>query len=248
MKNIAAIIIAKNEQDMIKESLLSVAFCDEIIIIDNDSSDDTAKIAKQQGARVFNVKTNDFSKLRNLGKEKADAKWLLYIDADERLSPKLAGEIKTIVKNPPEFSAYKLLRKNFYFGHNLWPKIEKMERLFQKDKLKMWSGELHESPHIIGNISECRNYLLHFTHRDLETMVEKTNKWSEIEAQTRFKMHHPQMTTLRFFRVILSAFYDSYIIKQGYKAKTAGIVESIFQAYSMFITYAKLWELQQKEK
>src|SRR5581483_3370351 len=102
MKNIAAIIIAKNEQDMIKESLLSVAFCDEIIIIDNDSSDDTAKIAKQQGARVFNVKTNDFSKLRNLGKEKADAKWLLYIDADERLSPKLAGEIKTIVKNPPE--------------------------------------------------------------------------------------------------------------------------------------------------
>ena len=75
-------------------------------------------------------------------------------------------------------------------------------------------------------------------------MVEKTNQWSDVEASLRFKSKHPQVTWWRFIRVMWSAFYKSYIGQRGFKAGVIGLIESIYQAFSMFITYAKLWEMQ----
>ena len=79
-------------------------------------------------------------------------------------------------------------------------------------------------------------------------MLAKTIKWSDTEAQLRYKNNHPRMTWWRFPRVILQAFYQSYIVQQGYKVGTVGVVESLYQSFSMFVTYAKLWELQQKKE
>ena len=78
-------------------------------------------------------------------------------------------------------------------------------------------------------------------------MVAKTNLWSEIESALRLKNSHPPMTWWRFFRVMVSAFYDSYFRQAGYKLGTVGLIESIYQAFSIFITYAKLWEKQNKK-
>lgn len=127
-----------------------------------------------------------------------------------------------------------------------WPKIEMLERLFRTSQLKGWHGKLHETPDVNGVVGELHAPLFHYTHRDLSSMVEKTNTWSEVEAKLRLDANHPKMTWWRFPRVMLSAFYDSYIKQKGYKAGTAGLIESIYQGFSMFITYAKLWELQTK--
>ena len=78
-------------------------------------------------------------------------------------------------------------------------------------------------------------------------MVEKTNKWSESEAELRYKAGHPEMSWWRFLRVMFTAFTDSYFKEKGYKSGTAGLVEAVFQSFSMFITYAKLWEKQIKK-
>ncbi len=246
MNKISAVVIAKNEEQMLGDCLESLSFCDEIIVIDNASIDKTKDIAQKQGAKVFSIDTNDFSELRNLGLQKASHEYLLYLDADERIDSELKN---SIIKAASEdnFSFYYLKRQNYYLGKNPWPRIEKMERLFRKKDLQGWKGQLHETPDVKGEGKILDGFILHFTHRDLESMINKTLRWSTTEAILRYNQNHPKMTWWRFPRVMIMAFFDSYIKQQGYKARTAGLVESMFQAFSIFITYAKLWELQQKE-
>ncbi len=119
--------------------------------------------------------------------------------------------------------------------------------MFYKDRFIEWKGVVHETPKIKGEFGEISAPVLHYTHRDLTLMVDKTNKWSEYEADLRWKSHHPRMNVLRFIRVMATAFIGSYIGEKGYKNGTAGLVEAIYQAFSMFITYAKLWEKQIKK-
>lgn len=250
MSKLSVIIISKNEENMIADCLDSVRFADEVILIDNDSTDRTPEIAKTMGAKVYSSHSRDFSELRNYGLRRAKSEWILYIDADERVSEDLQKEIQDLLnKNTMNGNiAYKIKRKNFYLGDYEWPYIEKIQRLFKKNNIKSWKGILHESPVTQGDIGELNHYLLHYTHRNLKTMLDKTIIWSDIEAQLRFSAHHPRMTWWRFLRVMITAFFDSYIRQKGWKAKTPGFIESMYQAYSMFITYAKLWELQQKKK
>jgi hypothetical protein len=120
--------------------------------------------------------------------------------------------------------------------------------LIKKDSLISWQGSLHESPQVSGKIGKLDSYVLHHTHRDLTSMLNKTNEWSDIEARLRFQSGHPQMIWWRFFRVTLTAFYNSYIRDEGWKVGVVGLIEGIYQAFSIFITYAKLWELQNKNK
>ena len=249
MNKITAILIARNEEKMIGDALESVSFCDEIIVVDNGSIDKTKEIAEKAGAKVYPIKTDDFSELRNFGLSKAEHDWTLYIDADERINDELKDSIKKNIAENFKYSAFLLRRKNFYFGKHEWPKIEKMPRLFKKDKLTKWQGKLHESPVVDGEIGEIKDgFILHFTHRDLESMLNKTIEWSTQEAMLRYNSGHPQMTWWRFPRVMLTAFFDSYIKQGGYKAGAIGVVESVYQSFSMFITYAKLWELQLNSK
>lgn len=247
MKKISAVIIVRDGEALIADCIDSLVFCNEIIVIDNNSKDRTAEIANRMNAKVFEYDSNDFAKLRNLGLLKATSEWILYIDADERISVNLAKSIKNLLlKEESEFSAYKLQRKNYYFGDEEWPAIEKIERLFKRKYLKKWTGQIHESPLIEGKVGEIEGYLLHYTHRNLSSMLEKTIEWSKIEACLRYKANHPKMTWWRFPRVMLTTFFNYYIKQKGYKAGTAGIVESVYQAFSIFITYARLWELQNK--
>lgn len=248
MIKISAIVIAKNEENMITDCLNSISFCDEIIVIDNNSTDKTPSIAEKMGAKVFELKTQDFSMLRNLGLNKAGGEWILYADADERVPLKLKQEIESKILKNSSFDAYKVKRKNFYLGDFEWPYVEKIERLFKKKSLKGWEGSLHESPIVDGRIGETEYFLTHYTHEDLSSMVEKSLKWSETEAELRFKANHPNMIWWRFPRVMISSFINSYIIQGGWKVGTAGLVESIYQAFSIFITYARLWELQNKKE
>lgn len=244
MNKLSAVIISKNSEELIEDCIKSLSFCDEVLVVDAISTDNTVEVAKKNGAKVIEF-AGDFSEMRNFGLRNASGEWILYVDTDERISPELAHNIKAAV-NQIQFSAFKLLRKNFYFGEFEWPKIEKLERLFKRSSLKSWYGKIHESPKFEGQIGTLSGFLLHYTHRDLTSMVNKTIEWSDVESDLRAKANHPKMTWWRFPRVMLTAFLNSYIGQKGYKAGTAGLVESIYQSYSSFITYARLWEKQRK--
>jgi (heptosyl)LPS beta-1,4-glucosyltransferase len=249
MVKISAVIIAKNVENLIADCIDSVGFCEEVIVIDDGSTDRTADISKHLGAKVFTLLARSFAERRNYGLRKAKGTWVLYIDADERVSPELKREIQAVLKKEKnDIVAYRLQRKNFYLGKHEWPYIEKLERLFKRKYLQEWYGELHETAQVEGEIGELDGFLLHYTHQDLSSMVEKTILWSKIEAELRYKADHPKMSWWRFLRVMITAFYLSYIQQKGWKIGTAGLIESMYQSFSMFITYARLWEMQNKNE
>lgn len=242
---ITAAIITYNEEEMIKDCLLSVQFADEIIVIDNFSKDKTKEIAEKYRAKVFQVQFDSFAKRREFAKDKASGDWIFYIDADERADKHLDEEIRSQVLTH-NITAFALKRKNYYLGKP-WPYEERVIRLFNKAKLLGWYGDIHESPKVLGEIGDLESKLLHYTHRDINRMVDKTNSWSEIEAKLRFTSHHPSMSWWRFFRVMITSFLDYYIKQRGYKVGTIGLIESVYQSFSTFITYSKLWEKQNKK-
>jgi len=225
------------------------------ILLVNDSSDDkTVNIAKKYKARVINASKKDrgdYSRLRNLGMEKSLKKWVFYVDADERVSEELKKEVTSIVnKSKLKKFAYAIPRKNIILGrelkHGWWP--DYVKRLYLKSKFKGWTGELHEEPHFEGNIGHLASPLIHIKHRSLSEMVEKTNKWSEIEARLMFDANHPKMNTLRFASAITREFNLRIIRQKAYLDGTEGMIYAFYQVFSRFLSYAKLWEMQIKTK
>lgn len=243
---LTAIVIAKNEGERIGACLDALAFADETIVVDNGSTDDTKRIAEDHRSKVISVHAGDFAELRNIALKKANGTWILYVDADELVSHELASSIiRRIEQDEIQHNAYELFRKNYYLGYP-WPVGEWMLRLFRTDQFVGWEGLLHETPTVQGTIGRLNGALLHDTHRTLEEMVDKTNEWSDIEADLRISVHHPPVTWWRIIRVMLTGFWGSYIEQGGWRAGTVGWIESLYQGFSYFITYAKLWEKQQK--
>jgi glycosyltransferase involved in cell wall biosynthesis len=244
---LSVIVIARNEESRIARCLASASWADEKIVIDNGSTDETSREAKKCGAAVFEEKNHDFSKIRELGAKRAAGEWLLYIDADETVTPGLRDEILAVIGSKTATNAFFVPRQNYYLGE-LWPTQDGMVRLIRKNALVKWEGALHEHAVVKGETGTLRNYFIHSTHRTLEEMVQKTNEWSVVEAKLRFEHHHPSISWWRLLRVMLTAFMHSYITEGGWKIGGVGWIESVYQAFSMFITYAKLWEMQQNNK
>ena len=245
---LSVIIIAKNEEARIGKCLDALEFADERIVVDNSSFDRTSQVATEHDAIVQFAHSTDFALLRNNAASKVRGEWILYVDADEIVTPELGRNIRHIITvwNPSCETGYEIHRKNYYLGR-AWPTGEWMLRLFRRDSFKEWRGELHETPVVSGAIGRIQGDLLHDTHRTVTEMVAKTNEWSETEALLRKAIHHPPITWWRIIRVTLTGFWNSFIGQGGWRIGTVGWIESMYQGFSMFITYAKLWEKQQKK-
>lgn len=247
MSTISALILSRNEQDVIGQAIDSVSWVDEMIVIDSDSHDKTVSIAKQKKVKVIPHPFTTFADQRNFAAKQASGEWLLYLDADEVISSELSAEIRSCVSKNSDCIGFRLPRKNIYFGQE-WPHIDYLERLFQKNALISWVGPVHETPKLNGRVGQLKNVIVHITHRDLNSMLKKTIEWSKIEAQLRFEANHPPVTWWRLIRVGITGFLNSYIYQKGYRVGTAGFIESIYQSYSMLITYIRLWEMQKRNK
>ena len=249
---ISIVIITRNEEKMIEDCLKSIGnWADEILIIDDASTDKTLDIVKKYGVRINPLfQKTIFSQLRNEGLEKATGDWIFYLDADERLTDNLKEEITKII-NKPEFFAYAIPRRNFYLGQEVrfgGASPDYVKRLFKKDKLYKWEGDLHEEPFFEGQLGYLKEPMIHLTHRDLSSMVEKTSEWSKIEAALLFEAEHPPVTWWRILRIMLTEFWQRGVKKQGWRDGIVGWIEIIFQMFSRFITYARLWEKQNQAK
>lgn len=246
---LSAVVLTKNEQDKIKACLESIKWVDEIIIIDSGSEDKTLEIAKEYTGKIFIFKDFDFAILRNKGMEKATGDWVLYIDSDERILSNLREEIEEFIKSD-KFSALAISRKNIIFGKLVryvpfWP--DWVIRLLKKDDFETWVGKVHEYPKFRGRLGYTKNSLLHLTHRDLEQIVLKSLEWSKIDAQLRFDTHHPAMSGWRFIRVLFSELFNQLIVRRGLSGGTVGIIDSILQSFSTFMSYTRLWQIQQSK-
>lgn len=245
--NLSIVVITKNEEGRIKACLESVKWVDEIVILDNGSIDETLEIAKSYTDKIFIFKDLDFSSLRNKGMEKSTGDWVLYIDADERVLSNLRQEIEELIKSN-KFSAVAISRKNIIFGQEVkygpfWP--DWVIRLLRKEDFEGWIGKIHEYPKFNGKLGYSKNSLLHLTHRNIDQVVLKSLEWSKIDAKLRFDVGHPKMNGWRFLRIFFSELFTQGIRRKGFFGGTVGIIDSILQTFSMFMTYVRLWQLQQ---
>jgi len=248
---LSAIIIAKNEEEKISACIKSVSFADEIIVVDSGSEDKTIEISKKLGANIFKSSKKSFKDWRNEGLKNAKGDWILYIDADERVGKELKKEIVSILSSDSKHSYFVIPRKNKILGkfmkHGGWYP-DYVKRLFRKEKLVEWVNDLHEEPIVMGSFGYLKNDLLHIKHDNLFDMVEKTNRWSEIEAKLLYDSKHPRMETWRFIRIMATEFIYRMIKKRAFLDGKEGVLYAIYQVYSRFLSYAKLWEMQLKVK
>lgn len=237
MKNsklkITAIVLVGEEvdQELLNKCLKSISWCDE----------------------VLKVETKDvkggFADWRNYGAKKAKSEWLLYVDADEEITEDLKNRINEVIGSY-EFAGYAIPRRNFVWGQEmkhcgLYP--DYVLRLINKNKLVGWQGELHEQPKINGPIDHLKTPLVHRKHNDLSEMVEKTNKWSEIEAKLMFEAQHPKMNMIRFFTAGFREFWKRMIVQMAFLDGSKGVIYALYQVFSRLVSYSKLWEMQLKK-
>ncbi len=247
---LSVVVIAKNEESRIGACLESVKWVDEIIVVDNGSTDNTVKIAEKYTNKVFEIEAGDFSQVRNFAMEKISSEWVLFIDADERVLESLRNEIEALLTFS-QYSAYAISRRNIIFGREVkygpfWP--DWVIRLIKKSDFEAWVGRVHEYPKFRGNLGYSKNSLLHLTHRNIDQIVLKSLEWSKIDAELRLEANHPRMSGWRFIRIFVTEVFHQGILRKGFFNGTTGIMDSLLQSFSMFMTYVRLWEMQQSKK
>ncbi len=229
----AIVLIGGNyDKELLKKCLKSLEWTDEIVKVESENI---------QGS---------FSEWRNYGAKKALGEWLFYVDADEEVTPKLREEVRRQILEG-KYPAYAIPRTNILLGKRMrfggWSP-DYVLRLIRKEVLVKWEGKLHEQPVIKGEIGKLKQPLIHRSHRSLTEMVEKTNAWSEIEADLLYKSGHPKMNIFRFCSAGFREFWHRGIVKLGFLDGTVGVIEVIYQVFSRLITYSKLWEKQLKKE
>lgn len=245
---ISAILIVKNEESKLRDCLKSIDWVDEIIFVNNDSIDRSVEIAKEFECRIFKYRDGTFPDRKNFGAKKARSKWLLFIDADERINSSLREELMSKIKSQmSKVSAYAIPRKNFILGREFKQSNQSPDyviRLIKKDAFIGWEGTLHEQPKFRGELSYLKNPLIHLKHDNLHDMVIKTNVWSELEAKLMIEAYHPPMNIFRFLSAVLREFWLRFIKEKAFMDGSEGIIYGLYQIFSRFLSYAKLWEIQ----
>ena len=251
--SVSAIVLTKNSEELIEDCMKSISWAEEIIVVDSNSEDKTLDFVKKFKTKIVEMENGGFSEKRNKGAKEAGGKWLLYVDADERVTPRLKKEIESVISQQSSATnnivAFAIPRRNIILGKEMrrggwWP--DYVKRLFLKSQFKGWEGELHEEPNFEGELGHLKNPLIHLKHDNLSDMVDKTNEWSEIEARLMYKAGHPKMNVLRFLSAVFREFWLRMIRHMAFLDGTEGIIYALYQVYSRFISYAKLWEMQLK--
>ena len=246
---ISAVILTKNEENNIADCMESLAFCDEIIVVDSDSTDRTEAIAKKMGAMVYTRSLdNNFSNLRNFGLSKATHEWVFFVDADERVSSSLRDEIKeaTQRQNNP-YQGFRLLRSDIMWGKELLygeTRNLKLLRLAKKEKGR-WMGRAHETWRIDGQVGDLENRLLHYPHPELAEFLEEINVYTDLRAQELYE----KGARVYWWSIILypkAKFFVNYFLKRGILDGLPGLVFAIMMSFHSFLVRGKLWFLWKK--
>lgn len=253
MPKISVVISAYNEEKKIKDCLESLKnLADEIIFVDNSSQDKTQQIAKKYTDKIFTVPNDPvmLNKNKNFGFTKATGEWIISLDADERLTDELKGEIKEKIKKTKN-SAFEIPRKNIIFGkwieHSIWWPDYNL-RLFKKGKGKFPLKHVHEKIEVEGEIGKLDNPLIHHNYQTVSQYIQKMDRtYTESEAENFIKSGK-QVYWYDALRWPISDFIKTFFFQKGYKDGLHGLILSQLQAFYSLVFFAKVWERKEKFK
>ncbi len=247
MKHTLSVVVsAYNEAHTIGRCLSSVQFADELVVVDNESLDDTAKVARTFTKNVYRQKnllmlnTN-----KNVGFSKATSDWILNLDADEVVPPELSKEILEVIQSNPKENGFWIARKNFSFGkwikHGLWWP-DKQLRLFRRNKGSFPCVHIHEYIEVDGEVSTLNTPYDHYNYESIHQYLTKIDRASTSEALS-LKQSNYVLSWYDAFRFPVSDFLKIYFAQHGYRDGLHGLVLALFQAFYSFAVFAKYWEM-----
>jgi len=248
MEKISVAIITKNEERNIRDCLESVRWADEVVVVDNGSTDDTVKICREYRAQVYQEEWKGYSGQKNSAIEKTAHLWVLSLDADERVTPELRDEIGRTLE-APEKSGYLIARMNFFLGRWMrrcgWYPDYNL-RLFRKDRGRFQERSVHERVTVDGPTGTLRHPMEHHTYRSLSDFMQKIDGYTtlaalEMRKEGRRYSHfaallHPPFT-----------FLQMYLVRGGFLEGYMGLLLSLLISFYIFAKYSKLRELQDHE-
>ena len=246
---LSGVVVAQDEEALLPGCLASLAFCDELIVIDGGSRDRTRALAQAGGARVIDRPYDDSSKQHEFGREQARGSWILTLDADERCSPELAKAARAIADGSPEAGgpvAYAIPFKNHFRGvwlrhGGLWP--DRHLRLFRRDRCRYDAGRtVHERLVLHGVAGRLEATVHHHTWGSLAHALRKSERYGERVA---VELHARGQTATSWDVVArpLWRFFRGYLLRGGFLDGAAGAVVAAARAWEAYVRYARLWEL-----
>jgi glycosyltransferase involved in cell wall biosynthesis len=247
---ISAIILTKNEEKNIKDCLEGLSWCEEKIVIDDNSEDRTTEVAQELGAKIYKRHLTNFSDQRNYAIEKAKGDWILFIDADERISSALWYEIMQHINEPIEnTNGFFLKRIDLMWGKELnYGESGKIKLLrLAKKNTGRWSGSVHEKWEIQGKIESLNNPLYHYPHQTTEEFLKEINLYTDLRAKELYE----QKVMVNWLSIILypkAKFFLNYFIRLGFLDGLQGLVTALMMSFHSFLVRGKLWLLWEKKK
>ncbi len=243
-------IIAKNEEKRLPDCLASVRWADEVIVLDDESTDKTQEVARSFGAKVAFRKMDIEGRQRNFAYAQAKNSWVLSLDADERVTPQLAEEIKKAVASSNGYAAFSIpiktfIGKNWIQGAGYYPAPK--VRLFLKDKFKYEEASVHPRMILDGKCGSIKGDILHYSCQNFGQFLGKLNRETELEAQ-KWIRDGRKVSLPNILRKTIDRFLKNYFIKGGFKHGFPGFLMSYFHSFYQLMSYARYWEIKNEQK
>jgi glycosyltransferase involved in cell wall biosynthesis len=243
---VACVVIAKNEERNIADCLGSAQWADELIVVDAESRDKTVELARTYGAKVFVRPWPGFGLQKNFGMAQASSDWILILDADERVTEELRGEVRTCLEQwrPGAPVAYRIPRRNFFYGAwvrggGVYPDYQ--VRLFRRGLAQYNDVAVHENLIVDGEIGTLVEHLDHYTERRIQDHFKKFGLYTTLAAEEKAKkVRAVSWSDLAFRPLVIGV--KTYLLKGGYRDGVRGLIVCVFASMYTFVKYAKLWD------
>ena len=249
MPGLSVTIITLNEADHIADAIASASFADEIIVVDAHSRDETVAIARSAGARVDVRDWTGWVDQKNYAASLAAHDWIFSLDADERITPALAAEIQATIAAPAH-RGYRIPRVTFHLGRwvrttDFYPDYQ--TRLYDRRGARWMGKHVHESVQVDGGAGQLTAELQHYSYDDLADHLNRINHYSTLAAR---QMHEANRRASIADLVLHppAAFLRNFILRRGFMDGGVGLILSAVNAWSVFLKFAKLWEIERKPK
>jgi glycosyltransferase involved in cell wall biosynthesis len=243
---VTATVITLNEARHIEACLASLAWADEVLVVDSGSTDGTADLARAAGARVIERAWPGYAAQKDFAAEQAAHDWILSVDADERVSPALADDIRAVLDRGGDEAGFRIPRVTFHLGRwirttDWYPDYQL--RLYDRRRAHWVRRRVHESVGADGPVGRLAHELQHYAYRDLSHHYDTMQRYTTLAAE---QMHADgrRATLLSLLVHPPAAFLRNYVLRRGVLDGVPGLVISAMNAHYVFMKFAKLWALQ----
>ena len=246
-QKITVIIPTFNEERNLRDCLASVEWADEVFVVDSFSTDSTPEIVAEAGVRFIQHEYVNSAAQKNWAIPQDSNEWILVVDADERVTPQLREEILQKLQSP-DAEAYDIQRENYFLGRRVrycgWQN-DWCVRLFARDKSRYQDRHVHADVEVDGRAAKLTGKLQHHTFDSFEQYMRKYDKYTTWAAMDRAKKT-PVVRWHHLFLRPITRFFKQYLLKRGILDGHVGLIICTMAAFSVFLKYAKLWEIRQK--